>query len=435
MSATDVNPAALSRNDSVSSITSAGQAARQTPTSTTKTTKISISAPRIEFEQIYSKLRSELGDSWSEYYQAVSGYLQGSLTQNEYAARIDPLVCADASTEHSHNQLISAIIFNLTRDPPDHTTAHFVSANDKPITNTKPFSGDAAEVRLKTEVKQMQPRERRRLKHLMETADKDEIDNELLEFHRTKKPKVPETNGPGSAGGLSNTNWDLEVKKRYTQSLFLETGEFPDSETLLARMQPICFEEAVAKGCTAPTASYMSIAVETFLKEVLSIFFGRTRSNPPAALGGSGIMTNRYRRQLEKEEDGWLSGKVQKDAGSGLLPVEAKEAQSRKMLDMSDVRLALEIGGSRLGHMPYIITSVISGYYDGELETEKRRAKEVEQVHKIERRGLVAALANGTATATDVDMADSLTIEQLGWDVNEQDDLNRLLDDCLALDS
>lgn len=70
--------------------------------------------------------------------------------------------------EHLHNQLVSAIFGNVTREMPDHGVASWVSANDKPTAGagSKPVSGDAAEQRLKTEVMQLPSRDRRRLKDL-----------------------------------------------------------------------------------------------------------------------------------------------------------------------------------------------------------------------------------------------------------------------------
>ncbi len=88
----------------------------------------------------------------------------GHLNQNELANRIDHFVTAEPSTEHFHNQLISAIYGNVTRDLPDQGVASWVSANDKPTVLSKPVSGDAAEQRLKTEVMQLPARDRRRLK-------------------------------------------------------------------------------------------------------------------------------------------------------------------------------------------------------------------------------------------------------------------------------
>lgn len=93
----------------------------------------------------------------------------GQMNQIELSSRIDHfLITNTGEIEHLHNQLISAIYANTTREMPDQGVASWVSANDKPTTGagSKPVSGDAAEQRLKTEVMQLPSRDRRRLKDL-----------------------------------------------------------------------------------------------------------------------------------------------------------------------------------------------------------------------------------------------------------------------------
>lgn len=85
------------------------------------------------------------------------------------SSRIDSfIITATGEIEHLHNQLITAIYANVTREMPDHGVASWVSANDKPTigAGNKPISGDAAEQRLKTEVMALPPRDRRRIKDL-----------------------------------------------------------------------------------------------------------------------------------------------------------------------------------------------------------------------------------------------------------------------------
>lgn len=133
----------------------------------------------------------------------ANNLLQGTLNHNELAEAINDLVCADAKTEHLHNHLISAICCNLSRDIPDTGVASFVSANDKPVAVSKPVSGDAAEQRLKTEVMQLPPRDRRRLKAI---PDIDALDarNGLQDYHRAKQIKIPEKGeSTASAGGFN----------------------------------------------------------------------------------------------------------------------------------------------------------------------------------------------------------------------------------------
>jgi transcriptional coactivator HFI1/ADA1 len=80
---------------------------------------------------------------------------------------IDPFLRGDVSKEALHNQLILAIFSNAQRDPPDQPgVASWVAANDKPTATAKPVTGDAAEQRLKSEIMQLPPRERRRIRKL-----------------------------------------------------------------------------------------------------------------------------------------------------------------------------------------------------------------------------------------------------------------------------
>ena len=95
---------------------------------------------------------------------------QGLLNQNELSFQIDHFITIDPNIEHLHNQLVAGIYANVTRDPPEPGVAPWVSANDKPTVLSKPVSGDAAEQRLKTEVMQLPPRERRRIKEVLEVS-------------------------------------------------------------------------------------------------------------------------------------------------------------------------------------------------------------------------------------------------------------------------
>lgn len=139
-------------------------------------------------------------------------------------------------------------------------------------------------------------------------------------------------------------------------------------------MLPICYETGLVSG-HAPDASYfMSVATETFIKEVLSSIFSKTRSNGPGALGSAGtgggatwIQSHKYRTQLEREEEAFLRGEVLRDK-NGLLPTEAKAASERGALGMADVRTALEMGDCGLGQMPVVVQQIMLGYREGELE-------------------------------------------------------------------
>lgn len=169
-------------------------------------------------------------------------------------------------------------------------------------------------------------------------------------------------------------DWDLEIRKRYAPPLASESGEFPDSSTIESRMLPICYETGLQSGHAPDAAYFMSVATETFIKEVLSSVFSKTRSNGPGATGSAGtggganwVQTHKYRAQLEKEEEGWLRGEILRDK-NGLLPIEAKAASERGPLGMADVRTALEMGDCGLGQMPTVVQQIMFGYREGELE-------------------------------------------------------------------
>jgi transcriptional coactivator HFI1/ADA1 len=84
---------------------------------------------------------------------------------------IDPFIKGDSQKESLHNQLILSIFTNAQREPPEMPgLATWVAANDKPTTQSKPVTGDAAEQRLKSEVMQLPARERHRLKALQEVC-------------------------------------------------------------------------------------------------------------------------------------------------------------------------------------------------------------------------------------------------------------------------
>ncbi|KAL4885365.1 transcriptional regulator of RNA polII, SAGA, subunit-domain-containing protein [Aspergillus karnatakaensis] len=413
-----IDPAALSRTDSASAaVSSSKNTAPSAPTQ--KATKALISVPRLDLEPIYTELKAAIGHKWTEYKEATTLFLLGQLNQDELTARIDQIICADQKIEHLHNNFVCAIIGNLTRDLPDHGVASWVSANDKPSVVSKPTSGDAAEQRLKTEIMQLPPRDRRRIKAIPERDPHETVRNELEQYRLAKQIKLP-SQVPASAGGLNMTNWELEVRKRYAQPLASETGEFPDTESIHARMTPICYEESVVNGAGVACAEFMAIATETFVKEVLSVVFSRTRSNGPSGTI-NGMMKRSYKQQLEREELAFTRGEIAKDGATGLLPVEAREASTRSSLGVRDLRLSLELGTGVLSHMPLLIDHIMGGYLEDELEADKQDRFEVDDTKPT----------NGV-DEMDLDEAD------LGWEgatLGDHDQLGALLDECLSMAS
>ncbi|OOF90776.1 hypothetical protein ASPCADRAFT_400506 [Aspergillus carbonarius ITEM 5010] len=420
-----IDPAALSRTDSASTAIASSKNTAPSAPPTQKSTKALISVPRLDLEPIYTELKAAIGDTWAEYKEATTLFLLGQLNQGELSSRVDHIICADQKTEHLHNNFICAIIGNLTRDLPDHGVASWVSANDKPSVVSKPTSGDAAEQRLKTEVMQLPPRDRRRIKAIPERDPNELAPNELEEYKLAKQIKLP-SQVPASAGGLNKTNWELEIRKRYAQPLASETGEFPDAESIHARMVPICYEESIVSGASLPCAEFMAIATETFVKEVLSVVFSRTRSNGPSGTI-NGMMMRKYRQQLESEELAFTRGEIVKDSATGLLPVEAKEASTRNPLGVRDLRLSLELGGGVLSHMPLLVDQIMGGYLEDELETDKQ--DRIDEVVEITHAG---AKPDSFVDEMEVDDAE---LDWEGSTATDREQLGALLDECLSMAS
>ena len=167
---------------------------------------------------------------------------------------------------------------------------------------------------------------------------------------------------------------DLEIRKRFAQPLAIESGEFPDTSHIESRMLPSCYEAGLVSGHTSDAAAFLSVATDTFIKEFLVTMFSRTRSNGPGDSGSAGfgggvswIQTQKYRRQLTKEEEGLQRGEVQRDK-SGLLPVEAKAAGERGPLGAADLRIALELGDCGMAQFPIVSRSLLYSWREGELE-------------------------------------------------------------------
>ncbi len=357
----------------------------------------------------------------------------GELSNNEFGNLTDNFLLASPAIEHAHNVLICAIIHNTTRDIPDVGPAAWVSAaSDKAAAApAKPsVASDAAEQRLKVEVMNLLPRDRRRIKSV--AADKAEEDavamrrNVYEEYYQAGKIRVPDS-VPASAGGLNKTNWDLEIRKRYTQPLFSETLEFPDAATIFARMVPICYEESVPAGSSMPCAELVSIAAESYVKDFLASVFNRTRSNGPKYENGAGggVFTAGYKKQLDREEEDFKLQKIQKGRDSGLLPVEAKETGTRRPIGMADMKVAASVGRGLWNVMPLIGSRIVEAALEDELdEWRKEREEEQELVA-----GTGLAIENGD-DAMDTDDDDSGWEGAIGAD---REALGSLLKDCLSV--
>lgn len=166
---------------------------------------------------------------------------------------------------------------------------------------------------------------------------------------------------------------EQDIKKRYLNPLGLESGEFPDGNYTDSRMLPYCYEAGL-ESAAPDAAQLVSAATESFIKEVLTSVFSRTRSNGPGDSGSAGfgstsswIQTYKYKRQLSREEDAVMRGEVARDK-CGLLPIESKAAGERGPLGIADLHLALDIADCGMSQFPVMVRSLLNGYRDGELE-------------------------------------------------------------------
>lgn len=249
-------------------------------------------------------------------------------------------------------------------------------------------------------------------------------------------------------------DWELEVHKRYTQPLASEVGEFPDTDSIHARMVPICYEESIPNGASRHCAPYLALATEMFVKDILSDVFARTRINGPSDMV-NGSMTTKYKRQLEREESAYMYAKSApstatpgagsdsespSSSGSALYPVESKEAATRLGLDVRDVKFALDMGGGMLGNMPLLTAQVANSYENEEFDAEREDYKVLQKEMETAARGKHgtgfpgSALANGESM--EIDGGSATMAEPSGWEgdtESDQQQLTSLLDDCLSM--
>ncbi|KAF5125217.1 hypothetical protein E5D57_009904 [Metarhizium anisopliae] len=372
----DIDPAALSRPAvSLSTPTLSNKTLSITAPGSGKPVKTSQIIPaRIDLEPVYSALKGAIGgEKWLVYKESTTEFLTGRLSQAEYSERIDPILADNnGERDHLHNQLIAAILGNVTREMPDQGLAPWVSANDKPM--------------------------------------------------------------PGAG------NFDLEIRKRFAQPLAIESGEFPDVGVISGRMLPFCYEAGLPSGHASDAPQLVTVATETFIKEVLTQIFSRTRSNGAGDSGNAGygigmtwIQTHKYKKQLHREEEAAIRGEITRDKG-GLLPVEAKAANERGPLGMADLRLALEMADTGMAQFPILSTQVIYGYREGELEQWDDYTWYYHEPPAVEE------LVDGyDAKPTINGYGDAMDLDQETWwdgaETGDMDMLDGMLDSCLAVGS
>jgi transcriptional coactivator HFI1/ADA1 len=304
------------------------------------------------------------------------------------------------------------------------------------------------------------PRERRRLKAVLEsgkglglgttpTTEEEStvgLRASMEQYQQASRIKAPQV--PASTAAGTKTNWDIEIRKRYTQPLYAETREFPDANTVLARIVPICYEESVPSGTNAECAELVTIAAETFLKNLVHDIFGKVRVNGPRYENGAGtgVLTANYLKKVHKEEAEVKLGRLQRDRDNDLLPVESKEAKARRPLGIGDLKLANKVGPSLWNGMPMIGAQVNHNQFDIDLEefyAQREREGFGSFASQIlgpnAKNGQVAPQTNGHAAEKHVNGGDEMDVaedeDDIGWEgagAPDRDMLKNTLADLLA---
>ncbi|WPH00499.1 Hypothetical protein R9X50_00332800 [Acrodontium crateriforme] len=393
--------------------------------------------PRVDLEPVYTQLKAALGDQWTDYKAVVNGFVLGQLNHAELSWVLQPLLApvttgnnsidvtkSTSSTLQLHNTLIAAIFANTLRDPPPVEVAPWVVATDKPSLSSKNAAAsganDKAEERLKRETMALHARDRRRIKTTKESANPvNDGFREMQEYKLDLSVKPPDP-APTMGGGLTKTNWDLEIRRRYAQQLAAETLEFPTQSEMQAKIEPICYEEGLAggaQGSLPACAELVEQAMEVFLKEMLGHLCQHSRSNAEGS-----IQTSKFRRQFRKEENDAERGLIQRNA-AGLLPVELEVRAKREPVTMDDLNLALQLSDPYLRHDPFLSENVaLSRYADHNTVLPK--------VNGVS--GMNGSLTKDEDAADDDAMAVDEVEYWKGSTHNDRDELMSVLDGCLA---
>ncbi|KAF8468902.1 transcriptional regulator of RNA polII, SAGA, subunit-domain-containing protein [Kalaharituber pfeilii] len=362
-------------------------------------------APRVDLEPIYEGLRAGLTtEQWMRYKEGVSGFVMGRLSRAEFSQLIDPVITGPK--QRLHNQLLLGMYYNAFRDPPPHDVAPWALASNKSTSalgpggsrsgrNLNSEGADAkVDARLKVEVMALAPRDRRRIKEVPEQSEiEDILPHMLYEYHLAKQIKIPDPGPPASAtpAALNNkTNWESEIKNRYTLPLACESGEFPDLDQIKMRILPICYEQGVIGGVGEHTAAFMNTAAEMFVKEVLSNVICRVRCNRAMT-----VKTDAFKRKME------------------ILEEARGETGERTVLGMNDLRLSFALGDNYLTQLPLSLNKIMSGGFP--------RPEEYEVP------GSTAAGTGGW------DYGGGGGIGWEGGGLEERRELKGLLDECLAV--
>lgn len=428
----------LTRSDTLTTLPTASK----TPTTGIKQPKSSSSNyPRLDLEPLYTDLKDAIGARWDLYSDALTRFVRGTLHAREFADLTDEIIYGSDHVLHLHNKFVCAIAFNSARDSPEPGVAVWVTAAADKSTSTAAtkaaVTSDVGEQRLKKEVMALHPRDRKRLKGTAEDKKAGGEDdqytkrNQYEEAYAASKYKVPEVPQASIAGGLTKTNLEPEIKKRYQQPLFAESAEFPDATSVYARMVPICYEEAIPQGASMACAELAVIGAEFYFKEFLNTVFERVRADGPRydnGVGG-GVFTAKFLKQIQKEEEQVKDKKAFRTREDDLLPIEATVSKERRPLGVVDFKLAGRIGTPLWTRTPLIGFDIEQRVADGEYDD-----------WNAEQEGARRATTNGHAVTDDEMDVDSEheDDDDFDWEAEGfggRDELDALMDNCLTVNA
>lgn len=221
---------------------------------------------------------------------------------------------------------------------------------------------------------------------------------------------------PTATSSSAGLNKDVEIRRRYAQPLSVETRDLPGSSALSDRILPICYEEGLMGGTTAPStcAELLETAVEIAVKEALTAVLGRVRADapvsgphfvlsnaakdpaaadgqpaapPPVSMSLSGItntslnssdpipgitvQTTTFKKQLAKEEQLFHLGKIKRNE-AGLLPSEVATIQRHRYTQggwFGDLQLSWELHDTYLtGMTPWSYFKALNAQQQGSSE-------------------------------------------------------------------
>jgi transcriptional coactivator HFI1/ADA1 len=196
------------------------------------------------------------------------------------------------------------------------------------------------------------------------------------------------------------------------------------------RIEPICFEEGltggVQQGSLQGVAELVERSAEVFIKEMLSRLLSHARSN---AADGMGVQTNKFKRQLRKEESALENGTLQRNA-AGLLPVQMDSQAQKETLTAYDLRLSLGLRDGFLDTDHFLEESIwLNQYTFDNFDEPLDKGRLVNGI--MDPAADQKASANADADAMTID-GDDLDLGQFrGVASHDTDIVMTALDDCL----